>query len=292
MSFKVYAGEIFEVPGSINVRSSINFYGSTNIIGNLPAGSQVEILERKQLQSGAISLNIKVVSPQNKVSLNDQSPIYIWQSKDWQKISTTEAQVTCPGMECQPTELTPAHLKDIKQFLRKVEEQDNEVTDLEKEIINYSNSLEVKKTIDWAYEKNKHKKSSFSCYRAVKEALANQTKRGKGSGNNLINKWYSSQKARDAVGDLEKKGFINLLDHSPYNESLKDPRKAPKGAVLVYKTTRHRYGHIEIKLDEGENSLYAADYVSARPITAGGSGKSYTLIGVMIKPGLKEFYVN
>ncbi len=287
--------ETFKIPSEINVRTSINFYGSSNVIGNLPEGTEVEILDKRELRSGAQSLTVRVISPESKKYLNEQSPIYIWQSKEWQKLSPaaasqTEAQVVCLDGSCKQN-LLPQSFEPIKDVTHKIEEQDNtqtpENSTLEQQIQNYSNSEQVKKTIDWAYEKNKNKNSSFTCYRAVKEALANKTKSGKGPGNNLTKSWYSSQKAKDGVTDLKKRGFINLLDHSPYNETLKDVTKAPKGAVLVYKTTRHRFGHIEIKLDDGENSRYAADYVSNRPITRSGAGKTYTLLGVMIKPDAK-----
>lgn len=147
----------------------------------------------------------------------------------------------------------------------------------------YSNSPQVDKTVAWSSKHGARAKGIRRCYQWVKEALATKTKTGKGPGKNLIPSWFSSAYAKYAAKDLLKYGFVNLIHDPDYKNIVKDPKKIPRGAVLVYTRKGHRAGHAEIKLDEGAVSRYASDYTSTIPRA---DRPGYTLIGVMIKPNL------
>ena len=73
-----------------------------------------------------------------------------------------------------------------------------------------------------------------------------------------IREGAASPFAADAARDLSRYGFVNLLTDSRYFQwrsvLINNPMMAPRGALLVYKTTDlgilngvHRAGHIEIK---------------------------------------------
>lgn len=289
----VLAGNTIELTEGSNIRSTENFYGQKNVIGYLPQGSHVEVLKTSRLPSGAESYEVKIITPESLLNLNETPPLYIWISNynEPKAISETEASSTdCPDGSCSKNE--NSSFDDIKNVTQKIEEQNSQTADsstasqidFDQSILNYSNSVQVQTTINYLEKNYTGKRSRMKCYRVVKEALANQTKRGKGPGNNLIPKWFASQKAKNAVTDLKKYGFINLLENNEYQSIKDNPRLAPKGAVLVYQTKHHRWGHIEVKMDAGENSRFGFDMVNNKPITESRRGKNYKLIGVLIKP--------
>lgn len=235
----------------------------------------------------------------------------------------TESGVPCADGTCNQSaaqqQMQQQHVVQTSQNIVSALENQNSVpvqSDMEQKIKRYSESSEVAKTVKWAFQANKNRlKGVGACYRRVKEALAtkcdfsSKTKiqctnvlkpeGGKsGPGNNLIEKRFDDNKAADAVKTLPQHGFINLLDEVGYKNLT--PETAPKGAVLVYqsliacnksrlKDFKNGCGHVEIKLGDGSDTQgkkYVSDYVNDAPITSGGTGHLYKLVGVMIKPNL------
>lgn len=300
LSFSAIAETVI-VPRAANVRSSKVFYGRENILDQLPQGAQVEIVSRRSLPSGANSLEIKIISPENKVALNAQKPIYIWQSKSEiiNDLFKTESGAVCMNCHAEPIK-APTPTTDIKNIVTKIEEQQSEeppqsqsTGSLSEAIQKYSNSTQVQKSFDWA--KSHRPWIAGNCYRHTKEALANQNMRGKGPGNNLIPKWYSSAKAKFGVADLKQKGFINLLENSDYKDTTS--KTAPHGAVLIYKHINSKgvedkkAGHAEMKFDTIENGKKVSKFfygpLHDYPVN-NRDGSRYILIGVMIKSPLEE----
>lgn len=294
--------EIITVPRAANVRSSPNFFGTENVLDQLPAGAKVEVKSRATLSSGANALQIEVLSPENKKNLNAKAPIYIWESKNeiQDKIFQTEAGATCVEGTCYRNTITtaPSQFDNFKDIVKKQQEQLSEVRvpaegSLADAINAYSGSQQVSNTFEWA--KSHRPWIAGNCYRHVKEALANQSKRGNGPGQNLISKWFSSSKAKFGVEDLKQKGFVNLLE----NESFKDmnSRTAPHGSVLIYKHINskgledNKAGHAEIKFDDMVNGKKVSQFfygpLRDYPVN-NRNGSRYILIGVMIKSPIEE----
>lgn len=290
------AGDIVELTRNSNVRSSRNFYGRSNVVGLIPVGATVEIISTKKLPSGANSLEIKILKPEDKTSLNKKSPLYIWQSSRNvpKPVTATEAEVTCPDGTCPPPSAIAESVKDIKDVTQTIEQQENDgsaESDLEAKIKAYSESLQVAKTIEWA---KTHKQSGDGkCYRHTKEALATQTRAGKGPGHNLIQKWFGtreSDEAKEGVENLKQKGFINLMDYPEYTN--RSARKAPNGSVLIYKHINSQGiedklpGHAELKYENASNGKMTPQFfygpIHDYPVN-NKDGSRYVLIGIMIK---------
>ncbi|MBC7753984.1 MAG: hypothetical protein H7Z71_07085 [Moraxellaceae bacterium] len=294
--------EIITVPRAANVRSSPNFFGTENVLDQLPVGAKVEVKSRATLSSGANALQIEILSPENKKNLNAKAPIYLWESKIeiQNNLFKTEAGVPCTDGTCSGNAATvaPSQIQDIKNIVNKTAEQQSEKWPLAEgtlaDAVNaYSGSQQVSNTFEWA---KSHKPwIAGNCYRHVKEALANQSKRGNGPGQNLISKWFSSSKAKFGVEDLKQKGFVNLLE----NESFKDmnSRTAPHGSVLIYKHINskgledNKAGHAEIKFDDIVNGKKVSQFfygpLRDYPVN-NRNGSRYILIGVMIKSPIEE----
>ena len=121
--------------------------------------------------------------------------------------------------------------------------------------------------------------SSGYCYRYVKQALL---------ATGAVSDYMPGVAAKDAGPALEQRGFVNMLNQ-PGN-TIRSPYDAPVGSVLVYgpapgATDRNaRYGHIELRTQNG----FVSDYVSARARTGDASsglqGRDRVLIGVYVKP--------
>ena len=303
----LFAANIFAatmtIPRVANVRHSPAFFGHENVLDQLPQGSQVEVISRKKLSSGADSLEVKIISPLEKISLNDKKPIYIWESNSEIKndLFKTEASTTCPDGTCNgPTTSLPTQTGDIKDITKKLEKDASEekvipsaTGSLAAEIAAYSSSEEVKNSFDWAKSHKPWLKGN--CYRHVKEALATKTKGGRGPGQNLIPQWYASSKAKFGVDDLKAKGFVNLLENDDYKDM--NSHTAPHGAVLIYKHINRRgledkkAGHAEIKFGEivdGKNvSKFFYGPLHDYPVNRR-SGSRYQLTGIMIKSPQSE----
>lgn len=120
------------------------------------------------------------------------------------------------------------------------------------------------------------------CYAWVKTALQQS---------GAVRDYLPGVAAKGAGPALEQRGFVNLLSQPGAN--IRSPYDAPTGAVLVYgaapgATDRNaKYGHIEIRTDNG----FASDYASANARTGaaanGLSGRGRTLIGVYVKPDVQ-----
>jgi LysM repeat protein len=117
------------------------------------------------------------------------------------------------------------------------------------------------------------------CYAWVKTALQNS---------GAVPDYMPGVAAKDAGPALEQRGFVNILGQP--GASISSPYDAPKGAVLVYgaapgATDRNaKYGHIEIRTDNGFASDYAAANARTGSAANGLSGRGRTLIGVYVKP--------
>ncbi len=122
------------------------------------------------------------------------------------------------------------------------------------------------------------------CWHSVKDIL---NKAGFSSAD------LTSRPARVAVKDLKNSGFINLIEPEGLMSKMKDPCKAPDGAVLVYKGGHSRHcgkipcGHVEVKItDKKENQKFVSDFRGNGPITGDchSKGNDYVLIGIMVPP--------
>lgn len=301
VSHSAMAKDTVELTRNSNVRTSRNFYGKSNVIDLIPMGATVEIISTKKLPSGANSLEIKILKPEDKISLNEKAPLYIWQSglNIPKPVTATEADVTCPDGTCPPPSAVTESVKNIKDVTQAIEELDSESTssnELETQIRNYSESAQVAKTIEWI--KTHKSAGDGKCYRRTKEALATQTRSGKGPGNNLIPKWFgdrNSDEAKEGIKNLKQKGFINLFDNPEY--SNRSARNAPNGSVLIYKHINrkgiedNKPGHAEIKYDvtvDGEiKPQFFYGPIHHYPVN-NKNGSRYVLIGIMIKSPMDD----
>jgi hypothetical protein len=164
----------------------------------------------------------------------------------------------------------------------KVESQ-AKVFNLRTYVENYSEFLPVvKEMVQLGIERNHQKKPRGYCFRGVKGLLFDS---------GLIRKKVDGTFAYSAHAKdfLVQRGFINLLERSPYRDEIRGAYddKIPVGAVLVYSGTNGRnqaerelgmgMGHIEIKC--GPN-CYVFDTVNEYP--GGASG------GLIRDPGIFE----
>lgn len=309
LSLSAHAGEILKATQLHNLRSSKNFLSRNNIVETLPKNTKFEVIERSQLPSGANSLKIRIISPENLQSLNKQD-LYVWESKkfSFNKIASDRTQTegtsgsTCLNCTKNNPLLQSTGINTIKDLSVNLGDQEEEEalnqkpagtsnSNFDQAINNYSNSEGVANAIKWL-EINTGKKGSIGlCYSAVKNALkvtspmeGSLRRRRKVastiSGDKLISSYINSGKAKSGVKDLAKLGFKNLLDDSKYKDMI-DPDKAPKGAVIVYER-KGRAGHIEIKMDDGPDSRFGSDFIQNIPQSKKSS--RYKVIGVMIKP--------
>lgn len=148
----------------------------------------------------------------------------------------------------------------------------------------------VKKQLESAIRnafKKKAAKSTGWCYRYTKEALETA---------GITKPRLQGRYAKQAGAELEKQGFVNLLDpvqmsrtrlkSHTMNELISSPYLAPKGAILVYapnpadrivricdKNKRCYWdqdaGHIEIKTDDAGKGGVVSDYYNEKPRTGG-----------------------
>jgi hypothetical protein len=104
-------------------------------------------------------------------------------------------------------------------------------------------------------KKRAHPKMTWLCWKYVKDALL---------ASGVVDSRPTSPWAKEAGVELCRKyGFVEL--------KIKDPRKAPIGAVVVYGGPDA--GHVEIRTENG----FVSDFVSATPYPR-------PLVGVFVKP--------
>jgi hypothetical protein len=123
--------------------------------------------------------------------------------------------------------------------------------------------------------RDEHTATHYECYHFVKEALYKSGMVRPGS--------LPGGAAKDAVSDLSKQGFTNLLD-DPKNAYFRNsPDSVPVGAVVVYAgdTYTYRYGDVQIHEPHG----WVSDYHSANAMIHQWNGNHFHVIGVMVKPG-------
>jgi len=330
--------ENFLLKGNYYVRSSLDFLSPKNKIGVLNEGSTFRVVNRYPQRRGAEALEIEVTS-MSRGSYVNPSPterIFIYKpprGNDFQFRSgeRVEAGVSkCENCENQFAEnsltvLTPIsenviEMQNVAPRAQNKSEADDAPVELpgphqsgklDQQIRNYSDSVEVKRMIDWAL-KNKSASSRGICYRKVKEAMATQcgpARTGyscknpfapeggkKGPGNNLtasVSTEMADSYALSAKTRLKEKGFVNLLEIEPYKSEMRSASSAPKGAVLVYSSgipcgKNPDCGHTEIKVGNSGEPGYVSDYYSKDAINetprAKKYGSNYKLVGIMIKP--------
>lgn len=123
------------------------------------------------------------------------------------------------------------------------------------------------------------RKKTF-CYRAVKDAMRD-------SGMVPV-VFTGSSVARNGVSDLKAVGFRNLLEDPNFKNIMKDdPKMAPKGAILVYETTKgsraSSAGHIEIKTENSGLDGYISISETDKPTYGYAIPSVRKLIGILVK---------
>lgn len=190
-------------------------------------------------------------------------------------VSKTEADI-CINCDTVTSSARPPqkNIEDIKAVQEKIQNLP-EIPDKKwaqfPGVVNYSTSKEVDKSIRYGM-RNKSPRSKRLCYRYVKRSLL---------GGDLVDDYLPGAHAKNAVGDLKRRGFTNMMDDPRYKDLIKNPADAPKGAVLVYRNTRdsRHPGHVEIKTDWGRAGGYVSDFYRPTSHTI----PNRQLIGVMIK---------
>jgi LysM repeat protein len=135
------------------------------------------------------------------------------------------------------------------------------------------------KAADIAEKRASGHPSIKKCYAWVKDALLS---------GGATSRRLEGVPAKEAGAELKSQGFVNVLGKPGYN--IKSPYDAPKGAVLVYGAApgatdgAAKWGHIEIRTNNGFASDYASKNARTGPAANGLSGKNRVLIGVYIKP--------
>jgi len=312
--------QVYRLNSSLSTRDSDqNFITNDDVNGYVSAGTEFEIISSKILASGSKALEIKIIKPgpNSQIPKFYSGPIYIYQNKktEFDTVSNPtliEAAAPCADGSCNtsvPQEQMKSQqvVKIAQDLVSAIETQASvpvippttaptvniESDSINEKIQNYSNSFQVEKMIKWTMRNIQRRSGGGLCYKLTKNSLA---------AGGLIESHYSDQYARDAVVTLTERGFINL-NSKPYDLKF-TPETAPKGAVLVYRssvkcdnsrktgrTMATGCGHIEIKLGDGSKTKgfkYSSDYKNEESILDGASGFKYELIGVMIKPELSK----
>ena len=304
--------DIRVLKNSYNARTDDkNFFSSSNILGQVPAGSEVDVLSERKLGSGALSIKIllKKLPKKYRGELEAGDIVYIYQKNNTTAFSDSkkkakqklEAGLSCSGFECQNSSATvlgyQQGVSTSRKLLAALEEGAEKAHDAAVDtaakaydfIEKYEKSPKVAKAVKWAKDNVKRLFGSGKCYKVTKSILKS---------GDLIPYKFSDKYARDGVDTLTEYGLVNLLA-KPYSFKFTTDT-APKGAVLVYesavacnKSTKNIMGqgcgHIEVKLGDGSDTKgfkYASDYKSGKSILDGSTGHKYRLVGVMIKPDL------
>lgn len=141
-----------------------------------------------------------------------------------------------------------------------------------------------KETVRYRYRGRWRTRTIAYCYRAVKDAM-----RASGM---VPEDFGGSGVARDAETDLKNStyGFRDLLEDPLYREILRNnPRMAPKGSLLVYRTADgaprriSRAGHVEIKTQDSGIHGYISISERNEPTYGYQVPRHRQLIGVLIK---------
>lgn len=196
---------------------------------------------------------------------------------------TDTDEISCPGC-LDPSLVSPL---DYKQ--QKIIDQTNGVL-VQQAFSAYSEHAKVVNMIAQArqhiadkpgrYISRANGRKKTYCYRAVKDAMRDS---------GMVPVMFTgSSVARNGVKDLEPFGFRNLLDDPNFNNIMKDdPKMAPKGAILVYETTKGARasvaGHIEIKTENSGVDGYISISETDKPTYGYPIPSKRKLIGVLVK---------
>lgn len=268
-----------------NLRLSKNFYGESNILSTMPAGTEYTVLSRDPLPSGANSLKIQITAPEQLVKLNKNAPLYIWEKSSHRRNRDQDSNLNLPDGACAECNLntnsaSDPNISQIRDITYKIEEDNSSVDAFSDAAIqSYSNSEEVNNSIKWFENNVEGKKIKRGvCYRYVKKALYLNGSKNK---SRLVNHYLNGRSAYMGASALKKNGFVNLLDDPRYKNLT--PETAPKGAIIVYTGGSTPHGHIEMKLDAGTNSRFASNFVARNAVNSGRFGYTYKVKAIMIK---------
>lgn len=206
--------------------------------------------------------------PVKRASAPSQDPNLAKES-DKTKTAATFCVDCSAKKETTAAENNRSDIKDVKAEIEKLAPDEKWATF--PNVLKYAASEGVENSIQYGI-RNKEPRTKKLCYRYVKRALL---------GSGMVEDYLPGSKARHAVGDLKRRGYINMMEDPRYKDLIKNPQDAPKGAVLVYKNTKNKYhaGHAEIKTDWGSKGGYVSDFyrTTKQPLY------DRELIGVMIK---------
>jgi hypothetical protein len=120
-----------------------------------------------------------------------------------------------------------------------------------------------------------HSRTTYECYHYVKAALYRSGMARPGS--------LTGRAASQAVSDLRRQGFTNLLDNPKYAYMRGSPERAPIGAVVVYASRIPKYsnGDVQIHAPDG----WISDYFSKNAMIRQWNGRDFYVLGIMTKPG-------
>lgn len=255
-----------------------------------------KLLEKKEL---VVDIELEDASKFEVIEQQESLPITIesdydgdsqWDPSVEEEVKDPKTQATsskyCKKCQAHKANDLPDVAKDIE-----LQAAANKVNSLFAELnlpMDIKNKQKLNAAIDFA-KKNKEEKSTGYCYKYTKAALLAA---------GLTNPRLNGRYAKQAGPELEKQGFVNLLDSQQVsrtrlgkenmNDLLKSPYLAPKGAILVYEPnpkerivrvcTKKKSdikkcywdqdaGHIEIKTAEAGSAGFVSDYYNERSRT-------------------------
>lgn len=219
-------------------------------------------------------------------------------AKTWNPDTKKVAEGDTPKIRC----LFCPKEDPIKAGISKAIEGEAVTKRIQEKYSSYSKDKEIVAMVDTAKKHKRDPKEYASsvfrwCYRYVKDAMV----RAK-----VVSKRLEGVSPKFAGVQLEKEGFVNIMNDKEFAGKITDPNQAPKGAILVYEpVARDRWikmwsekqkkyvlgpdhGHIEIKTEESGKGGFVSDYESVNART----GRSLQtadrkLIGIYVKTAEK-----
>ncbi len=147
----------------------------------------------------------------------------------------------------------------------------------------YQSSRKVERLVKESLKRIKASDASKKlCYRYVKKALYDS---------GMVPKQkLTGGKAILGVRELKRYGFTNLLECPRWKTKIKNPMDAPKGAVLVYKSTEKKNapGHIEIKTSRPGKWGFVSDFRRKYDFRKAKGVSVRKLVGVMVQVSSKD----
>lgn len=142
-------------------------------------------------------------------------------------------------------------------------QQSISIEEIDAMIAGYSASPQVQNLMHIA-DRERRRSGGDQCYSDVKDDLtaARLINQSPIDHLGLANSAFLAETA------LEGQGFVDLLDSESYRSKYgTDPRKAPCGAVLVYRGGPRGHGHSETVVCTGNTRRYISDFRATQPIT-------------------------